>query len=361
MTIHVCNNQKSFNLPNYINIPYFLYQDNRLEKAATLIASFFYSLHTAGQNINASTDYLCSLVNVHKRQIYKIMNLLEQCGYIKRSGFTNRKRIIWTHCPKSKIIIEELDTNALQDTSDKELNTNALKSETNLNTSALQDTKLVHSRTLNLCTPGHTYNKDNTKDNNSTVDGSKDDKILCNNKNHSSSSFFSQNQQQQILSYKLKSDLRLEDEFLYHCQRHIEIQENDFSKFQRFTGLLKILVKNFETGKLFIAKDLKTTSNIEKNVEEVTKNNVQNSFTNEEIELVGKYNHAKKMEKRGMKFEIYMPKQQDVIKAEQIIEKIKSLEKNECHQSLQKNNARKNSLTLASSLVSHLPLSQHAS
>jgi hypothetical protein len=144
-----------FNMPAFINTPLFLYQDNRLDKPATNIASFFYSLHISGKSITASTDYLCELACIKKRQLYNILNMLEEFNYIKRVGLTNRRQINWIYSPTSTIIIEENDTNALQCTTD-----------TKLNTSALECTQLVHSSALNLCTPLHTDNKvDNKEDN----------------------------------------------------------------------------------------------------------------------------------------------------------------------------------------------------
>lgn len=152
------NNAKKFNIPNYINSPFFLYQDSRLDKPALLIASFFYSLHTAGQKLTASTDYLCQLALIKKRQLYNIMNQLEEYQYIKRTGFTNRKKLEWIYDPKSSITIVEKETNAIQCTSVEDLNT-----------SALQCTKLVHSSALNYCTPVHTYNKEDNKEDTTTT------------------------------------------------------------------------------------------------------------------------------------------------------------------------------------------------
>jgi hypothetical protein len=148
------DNKKTFNLPTYINIPYFLYHDNRLEKSATLIAAFFYSLQTSGLTIKASTDYLCQLANVDKRQYYRIMNQLEEYQYIKRSGFTNRKKIYWVYSPKSSITVVENETSVTECTSVQELNT-----------SVMDDSKLVSSMTLNLCHPCHTDIKEDTKEN----------------------------------------------------------------------------------------------------------------------------------------------------------------------------------------------------
>ncbi len=142
---------KEFDLPAYINIPFFLYQDERLDKTATLLAGFFYSLHTANKDIFSSTDYLCFLVKVKKRNIYKILNQLEELKYISRSGSTNRRNIHWVYEASANIIISDSNqTSAPQDTS--------------LQTSALQDTKLVHCSAPNSCTAVHTYIKEDTKD-----------------------------------------------------------------------------------------------------------------------------------------------------------------------------------------------------
>ncbi len=241
------NNKKEFNLPAYINTPFFLYQDSRLDKPDLLIASFFYSLHTAGRKITASSDYLCQLANIKKRQFYNILNHLETCAYIKRSGFTNKKTLNWIYVPGSKITIieneqieSELDTSALQCTS--------------VSTPGI----LVHSNTLNLCTPVHTYNKDNTKEKKLTtvpeqVLKEEKDLPLEENKKQSSSSFFSEKQKAELLTFKLSTDERTDELFLDNCNHHVEKQTNALSKFQRFSGLKHILVKLFEIGEHFNA------------------------------------------------------------------------------------------------------------
>jgi hypothetical protein len=149
--------KKSFNLPSYINIPFFLYQDDRLDKSSMLIAAFFYSLCTAGKKITASSDYMCQLVKIKKRQYYYILDLLEKCSYIKRHGHTNRRILFWTFNPQYSITLTENDTNALDCTSVQELNT-----------SAVDCSKLVQSSALNLCTPLHTYIKEDIKEDTTT-------------------------------------------------------------------------------------------------------------------------------------------------------------------------------------------------
>ena len=141
---------KKFNLPSYINTPLFLYQDNRLDKAATIIASFFYSIHTSGKEINVSVDYLCALGSIKKRQLYKILNTLESCKYISRKGLTNQRKIFWTYNPLGTVIVEDLNTGALECTSDESLNINQYKNPT-----------LVHSSALNYCPGVHIDNRVN--------------------------------------------------------------------------------------------------------------------------------------------------------------------------------------------------------
>ena len=228
------NNKHTFNLPTYINIPFFLYQDHRLEKSALLIAAFFYSLHTAGKSISASRDYLCALVGIGKTQYFSTLNQLESLGYVERKGFTNRKKMKWVCSPKSEIIVDETDTSAAIRIPVK-----------NLNTSPVNRTKLVRDPELILSGIPNTDIKEDTKDNK---------KLTTVDLEPSSSSFFSEKQKDELLSYKIKNDKREDGLFLEHCQHHIESQENDFSKYQRITGLKNILVKNYELQELFKSK-----------------------------------------------------------------------------------------------------------
>lgn len=235
------NNTKKFKLPAYIQTPFFLYQDDRLDKSALLIASFFYSLITSGLKITASTDYLCALAKIKKRQVYKIMNDLEEFRYIRRTGFTNRKKIHWVYNPNFSLTVVELDTSAPE-----------CISEQKPNTSALQDTKLVHSSALDWCTPVHQLEelplydtKEDTKEYKTTT---------TQNSDLSSSSFFSLKQKEQLLSLKLPSDSRTNQSFLEHCQSHVENQDNDKSTYQRVAGLKTILNNLWETGEHFKAK-----------------------------------------------------------------------------------------------------------
>ena len=137
----------NFKLPAYIQSPLFLYQDKRLDKSSLLIASFFYSITTAGGQITASKEYLCELGGIKRSQYFETMNKLESLGYISRKGLTNRTRILWVYKPKSIIEVQETD--------DKDLNT-----------SPVHRTKLVRSTGLNLSGPPDTYNKEDNKEDN---------------------------------------------------------------------------------------------------------------------------------------------------------------------------------------------------
>lgn len=229
------DNNKSFNLPAYLNIPFFLYHDKRLEKSALLIAAFFYSIHTSGGKMTASKDYLCELAGICKTQYFSTLKLLESIGYIRRSGFTNRKKIEWIFCPKSSIDVNECDTSPDSRTNVK-----------TLNTSPANRTKLVRPTELILSGQPDTYNKENTKVNNKTTTTAED--------HESSSSFFSLKQTKELLKLKVARDERSDEVFLEHCQSHIEKQENEYGKFQRFKGLLHILDGLFESGEIFKAK-----------------------------------------------------------------------------------------------------------
>ncbi len=105
--------QRKFALPSYVNIPLFLYQDNSLERSSLILASFIYSLHTAGKSIKVSNQYLSQLLNIHPRKVQENLESLEYKKYIVREGSTSNRIIRWIFVPESQIIIvEDLPTHA---------------------------------------------------------------------------------------------------------------------------------------------------------------------------------------------------------------------------------------------------------
>jgi hypothetical protein len=166
------------------------------------------------------------------------MNQLEEFKYIKRTGFTNTTKIHWIYNPNSNLTVVELDTSALKDTSDK-----------TLNTSALEDTKLVHSSTLNLCTPVHTYNKEDTKDYKKLT--TTEDQP----KSSSSSFYFSETLDQNILSTKLDSDKRSDIEFIKNVVDHVDnYSDKSNTRIVRAQAALKLLKKLNGLNVIFYSK-----------------------------------------------------------------------------------------------------------
>lgn len=96
-----------FNLPAYLQIPFFLYQDLTLDRSSLLLSSFFYSLFTAGKSIKVSNEYLSELIGIHLRKVQENLENLENKGYITRVGLGSRRKIIWVYTPSSEIIIEQ--------------------------------------------------------------------------------------------------------------------------------------------------------------------------------------------------------------------------------------------------------------
>ena len=236
------DNTKSFNLPSYINIPFFLYQDSRLEKSALLIAAFFYSLHTAGLKIKASKDYLCAIAGIGKTQYFSTLNQLETLGYIQRSGFTNRKKIVWVHCIKSEIIVDETNTSPEPRTNVKELNT-----------SPADRTKLVRDPELILSGIPDTDNKEDTKENKNT----------STSKNPSISLFFSSSIDKKHIYFKLPEDRRSDEEFLIECKIHVDTKSDKSHEYLKRANSLGILLAKLKAeGKIFFVSGTKSQDEI---------------------------------------------------------------------------------------------------
>ena len=99
--------KKIYNLPAYINIPLFLYQDARLLRPHLLIAGFIYSLHSSGKSFDAANTYLCTMAKIGKTKFYQVLNDLESFNYIMRTGNTSKSGIHWAFTPHSKITLTD--------------------------------------------------------------------------------------------------------------------------------------------------------------------------------------------------------------------------------------------------------------
>lgn len=148
------SHKKTFNLPAYLNIPLFLYQDSRLNKDHMLLAGLIYSLHTAGKKIKMSNDYICALLLIKKRQVDYLLCELENFKYIERKGATSCRSILWIYTPESRISIEEYDTSAQPCATVQELDA-----------SAQPCGKLAHNRAQELAhNRAYIYQSNNNKD-----------------------------------------------------------------------------------------------------------------------------------------------------------------------------------------------------
>ncbi len=88
---------KEFNHPAYINIPYFVLKEKRLDLFNKLLFSFLWSFSVAGKKIKASNDYLADLFEVSDKHIQNRLKMLEDLGFIKRTLVKYKRVIEITH------------------------------------------------------------------------------------------------------------------------------------------------------------------------------------------------------------------------------------------------------------------------
>lgn len=110
--------------------------------------------------------------------------------------------------------------------------------------------------------------------------------------NPSSSSFFNQVEKEELLRFKCESDARSDEEFLTHCEYHIENQKNDHSRFQRFCGLKKILRRLEENEEHFKAKGLSQNNGQSPEAGKLSPNAVKRKFTDEEKKMAEDYHYG---------------------------------------------------------------------
>ncbi len=185
------------------------------------------------------------------------------------------------------------------------------------------------------------------------------DQLKTTNCKPSSSSFvFSVSKDPEFLALRLSRDSRDDEHFLADVKEHIEHHSDEkFTHTQRIQGALKLLKKLKEQNVIFCvagkaqADDVSTAPKVTIVQEEV--------YSEEEKDLLGDLKAGIKLGKPEMFFTgkpERFARAQGVLRKEQ--ELMESWKKKE---NLPKGNVRRNSLTSLSSLVSHLPLSRHAS
>lgn len=82
------------NLPTFINIPLFIYQDKNLEWAEKFLFANLWSHHQAGNSIFMTNSYLAVMLNVSDRYVRELLESLERKGYIKRTLTPGKLRTI---------------------------------------------------------------------------------------------------------------------------------------------------------------------------------------------------------------------------------------------------------------------------
>ncbi|MEY5021131.1 MAG: hypothetical protein RJA91_690, partial [Pseudomonadota bacterium] len=110
--MHGQNSNKNFNHPAYINVQYFVLKDKNLNLLEKLIFSVFYSFYFSGMPIKMSDAYLADMITTPDgeytvRHIKRVLNSLEDKGYIKRYRNKKGKRLIQV----TKIVETEIETN----------------------------------------------------------------------------------------------------------------------------------------------------------------------------------------------------------------------------------------------------------
>lgn len=85
--------EKEYNHPQYINTPYFIFQDEKLDFFNKYLFAFFWGLAVCGKTVKVSNPYLATFFKVDESYIGKRIKELEEMGYIKRT-IVKYKRVI---------------------------------------------------------------------------------------------------------------------------------------------------------------------------------------------------------------------------------------------------------------------------
>lgn len=172
MTGQISN--KNFNHPAYINVQYFVLKDKNLNLLEKLIFSVFYSFYFSGMPIKMSDAYLAEMISSSDgdysvRHMKRVINSLEEKGYIKRYKNKKGKRLIQvTKIIQTPIEIDDDEDNLYTDAEGKVIH--------------IKSTKIIpeghpcpHEGTSMSPEEGHSchpYNKEDNKEDNKVCDKS---------------------------------------------------------------------------------------------------------------------------------------------------------------------------------------------
>jgi len=124
---------KNFNHPAYINVQYFVLKDKNLNLLEKLIFSVFYSFYFSGMPIKMSDAYLAEMISSSDgdysvRHMRRVINSLEEKGYIKRYKNKKGKRLIQvTKIIQTPIEVDDDEDNLYTDADGKVIHINSTK------------------------------------------------------------------------------------------------------------------------------------------------------------------------------------------------------------------------------------------
>jgi DNA-binding Lrp family transcriptional regulator len=107
------NTPVEYNHPHFINTPYFVLQDDRLDFFNKFLFSVFWGFYLSGKKIKASNGYLASLFKVSERYIQERIKELEDKGFIRRQVINYRRVIEVLHIAHEAIETDEPGTEDL--------------------------------------------------------------------------------------------------------------------------------------------------------------------------------------------------------------------------------------------------------
>lgn len=94
---------QNYNHPHYLNIPYFILQDEKLDFFNKFLFSLFWSFSLSGKRITTSNGYLAALFKVSEKYIQMRIKELEDFGYIRRFQVKYNRCIEVLHVPFNAI------------------------------------------------------------------------------------------------------------------------------------------------------------------------------------------------------------------------------------------------------------------
>lgn len=98
------------NHPHYLNIPYFILQDQRLDFFNKFLFSLLWSFSVSGKQITASNSYIASLFKVSERYVQMRLMELQEMHFIRRYNKKAKRYIEVLYIPKADILNQDMSS-----------------------------------------------------------------------------------------------------------------------------------------------------------------------------------------------------------------------------------------------------------